>query len=179
MANIKSAKKRISVNKRQRTENKYVKATVNTYIKKFKKAIEDKNLELAEGLLKETTSLIQSAKSKGVYHKNNASRKVARLSKALHDLKGNTAPAVKPAPAAKKAVAEKPVVVEDKVEDVAEVKEAKKAPAKKATTKKAEETTEKKPAAKKPAAKKAEEADAEKPAKKATTAKKPAAKKAE
>ena len=39
MANIKSAKKRISTIDRRNAENKYVKATLSTYIKKFRKMI--------------------------------------------------------------------------------------------------------------------------------------------
>ena len=42
MANIKSAKKRINTIQRRREENRYVKATISTMIKKFRKLIEDK-----------------------------------------------------------------------------------------------------------------------------------------
>ena len=124
----------------------------------------------AEAKLKETISLIDSAESKGVLHKNNASRKVARLTYALDKAKGVEV----------KEEAPKTVEVK-KVEKVEEEKPAKKATAKKATTKKATtkkaEATEEKPAKKatKSTAKKETE---EKPAKK-TTAKKAATKKAE
>ncbi|MBQ2864503.1 MAG: 30S ribosomal protein S20 [Clostridia bacterium] len=175
MANIKSAKKRIKVINRQKAENKLVKATIATYTKKFRALVAEGKLVEAEAKLKETISLIDSAESKGVLHKNNASRKVARLTSALAKAKGeaNTTE-TKVAEAPKKVEAKKEVVKE-----VVEEKPAKKTTTKKATTKKAE-TTEEKPAKKAPAKKattKKAEAE-EKPAKKTAT-KKAAAKKAE
>ncbi len=165
MANIKSAKKRIKVINRQKAENKLVKATISTYTKKFRALVAEGKLVEAEAKLKETISLIDSAESKGVLHKNNASRKVARLTYALDKAKGVEV----------KEEAPKTVEVK-KVEKVEEEKPAKKATTKKTTTKKAE-ATEEKPAKKatKSTAKKETE---EKPAKK-TTAKKAAVKKAE
>lgn len=175
MANIKSAKKRIKVINRQKAENKLVKATIATYTKKFRALVAEGKLVEAEAKLKETISLIDSAESKGVLHKNNASRKVARLTYALAKAKGEvSATETKVAEAPKKVEAKKEVVKE-----VVEEKPAKKTTTKKATTKKAE-TTEEKPAKKAPAKKattKKAEAE-EKPAKKTTT-KKAAAKKAE
>jgi small subunit ribosomal protein S20 len=59
LANIKSAKKRILV-----TETKAVAATE----------------------LKNATSVIEAASTKGVYHKNNAARKVSRLAKLVNGI---------------------------------------------------------------------------------------------
>ena len=144
MANIKSAKKRIKVINRQKAENKLVKATISTYTKKFRALVAEGKLVEAEAKLKETISLIDSAESKGVLHKNNASRKVARLTYALDKAKGVEV----------KEEAPKTVEVK-KVEKVEEEK-----PAKKATKSTAKKETEEKPAkkttAKKAAAKKAE-----------------------
>ena len=50
-------------------------------------AIEAKDVALAEELLKETISLINRAKSDGIYKDNTASRKISRLSKQLDNLK--------------------------------------------------------------------------------------------
>ena len=61
MANIKSAKKRILVN---RTKDKAA----------------------AEVALKDAISTISKATSKGVYHKNNCARKISRLSKAVNSI---------------------------------------------------------------------------------------------
>ena len=173
VANIKSAKKRILVNQRQKSENKFLKATINTYIKKFRKLVSDGKFDEAEVQLKETVSLINSSASKGVFHKNNASRKVSRLSQHLHQAKnGKHAPAPKP-------VKKAPVVVETPVEKPAPVVEAPVATEKPAPAKKpaAAKTTTAKPAAAKKAPAKAEEKPAK--VKKKTVAKKPAAKKVE
>jgi len=94
VANIKSAKKRINTIARKREENRLVRNSLRTQIKKYKKALAAKDVELAENLLKETISKIDAARSKGVIHKNNASNKVARLSSALDKLKKEAAPVV-------------------------------------------------------------------------------------
>lgn len=86
MANIKSAKKRIEVTSRQSLENKMVKSKVATWIKKFKKAVADGDKDTATTLHAETVSLIDSAVTKGVYHKNNANNKKAKLGALLSSL---------------------------------------------------------------------------------------------
>lgn len=86
MANIKSAKKRINTIERQTLENKRVKSEINTYIKKFKASVDAGDKELANKLLPETVSLIDSAASKNIIHKANADRKKSRLSKYLSKL---------------------------------------------------------------------------------------------
>ena len=138
MANIKSAKKRISTIDRRNEENRFVRATMSTYIKKLRKLIEENKVEDAEKFSKEVYAYIDSACSKGVIHKNAASRKVGRLASALYKAKVNV-----PATAPAKEVA----VVEEKPVAVA----TEEAPAKKTTTRKTtkkSETTEEKPAKK-------------------------------
>ena len=137
MANIKSAKKRILTNDRQRAENRYIKATISTYIKNYRSALEKGDLELAKKELNTTVAYIDSACAKGVLHRNTASRKIARLNIALDK-------AEKEAPKKAVKVAEETVEVKEQVVEETPVK---KAPAKKAVTKK--ETTEKKAPAKK------------------------------
>ncbi|MBO7218464.1 MAG: 30S ribosomal protein S20 [Clostridia bacterium] len=134
MANIKSAKKRIDTIKRRRDENKFVKATLSTYVKNFRKALDEGRVSDAEAKLPEIIAYIDSACSKGVLHANTASRKVGRLSAALFKAKATVAPAKE----------------EVKVEEVTETEvkaEEKPAKAKKATKAKevaTEETKEKK-----------------------------------
>ena len=77
MANIKQQKKRILITKKQRERNVMKKSRVKNAIKKFEKAIQENDLALAEQLLPVTSKIIDSAKSDGVYHKNNANRKSA------------------------------------------------------------------------------------------------------
>ena len=82
MANIKSAKKRILVNRTKAERNKSIKSA----IKKVEAAVAAKDKEAAAAALTAAISTIDKAETKGVYHKNNASRKVSRLSKAVNSI---------------------------------------------------------------------------------------------
>ncbi|MEF2879306.1 MAG: 30S ribosomal protein S20 [Blautia sp.] len=86
MANIKSAKKRILVNRTKAERNKSIKSAVKTSIKKVEAAVAAQDKEAAVAALQNAISTIDKAASKGVYHKNNAARKVSRLSKAVNTL---------------------------------------------------------------------------------------------
>ena len=86
MANIKSAKKRILVIETKTARNKAIKSKVKTYIKKVQAAIASGDKAAASGEKVAATSEIDNACSKGVFHKNNASRKVARLAAAVNKM---------------------------------------------------------------------------------------------
>lgn len=86
MANIKSAKKRILVNRTKADRNKSIKSGTKTAIKKVLAAVESGDKVAAETELKAATKTIEMAASKGIYHKNNAARKVSRLSKAVNQM---------------------------------------------------------------------------------------------
>ena len=86
MANIKSAKKRVLVNQKKADRNKSIKSAVKTSIKKVVAAVVAKDKEAAVAALANAISTIDKAATKGVYHKNNAARKVSRLSKAVNTL---------------------------------------------------------------------------------------------
>lgn len=86
MANIKSAKKRILVNRTKADRNKAIKSGVKTAIKKLNAAIEANDKSAASAALLAATSAIDKATTKGVYHKNTASRKVSRLSQAVNKM---------------------------------------------------------------------------------------------
>ena len=86
MANIKSAKKRILVNETKAARNKAIKSRVKTSVKKVEAAVVAKDAEAAKAALLNATSIIDKACTKGVYHKNNASRKVSRLTKAVNGI---------------------------------------------------------------------------------------------
>lgn len=161
MANIKSAKKRISTIERRNAENKFVRATLSTYVKKFRKMLEEGKIEEAEKFSKEVYAYIDSACSKGVIHKNAASRKVGRLASALYKAKAEHAPVAK-VEKKEEVKVETPVV-----EEKAEVKKTtRKTPAKKTTTETAEKKT-----TKKTTTKTTEEKPAKKTATKKTTTK--------
>ena len=86
MANIKSAKKRILVTKTKNERNKAIKSSVKTAIKKVEAAATANDKAAATEALKNATSVIEAAASKGVYHKNNAARKVSRLAKLVNGI---------------------------------------------------------------------------------------------
>ena len=87
MANIKSAKKRILVNQTKADRNKAIRSAVKTSMKKVDAAVaaNDKEAAAAAALVN-AISTIDKAASKGVYHKNNAARKVSNLSKAVNSI---------------------------------------------------------------------------------------------
>lgn len=86
LANIKSAKKRILVTKTRYERNKSIKSSVKTAIKKVEAAVAANDKAAAEAALLAATSVIDKAAKKGVYHKNNAARKVSRLAQAVNTL---------------------------------------------------------------------------------------------
>ena len=86
MANIKSAKKRILVTETRTARNKAIRSEVKTSIKKVEAAVAAKDKAAAQAALANATSVIDSACAKCVYHKNNAARKVSRLSKLVNSV---------------------------------------------------------------------------------------------
>ncbi len=86
MANIKSAKKRILVNRTKAERNKAIKSGVKTAVKKVNAAINANDKAAATEALVAATATIDKAATKGVYHKNTASRKVSRLAQAVNKM---------------------------------------------------------------------------------------------
>ena len=86
MANIKSAKKRVLVSRRNAERNKAIRSGVKTAIKKVDAAITAKDSEAAAVALKNAISEIDKAERKGIYHKNTAARKISRLTIAVNKL---------------------------------------------------------------------------------------------
>lgn len=86
MANIKSAKKRVLVAETRAARNKSIRSKVKTYTKKVFAAIDANDKSAAEAALRVAVSEIDKAQTKGVYHANTASRKVAKLSKAVSSM---------------------------------------------------------------------------------------------
>lgn len=84
MANIKSAKKRIKVIQVKTARNRRIRSIVKTAIRRFEEALVAGNLEEAKNKFRFAEKKIMQAAAKGTYHKNAASRKVARLAKKLN-----------------------------------------------------------------------------------------------
>lgn len=79
LANIKSAKKRIKVIETKTLRNKMIKSKIKTLTKKLEAAVAANDKSLAETNLQVVISEISKATSKGIFHKNTASRKISRL----------------------------------------------------------------------------------------------------
>jgi len=71
---------------RKRERNRKIISSVRTSAKKVIKALEEKNKESAQLALKEMTSLMDSAATKGVFHHNTAGRKISRLALRINHL---------------------------------------------------------------------------------------------
>ena len=79
MANIKSAKKRILVNRSKALRNQMVKSQLKTVIKKFLAAVEANDKALASELYRVVVKKIDQAVAHGVLHRNAAARKKSAL----------------------------------------------------------------------------------------------------
>ena len=85
MAN-RSAEKRERQNVKRRMHNRMIKSSVRTQIKKFDAAVVAGDKEAAKDAMALSFKLIDSAASKGVLHRNTASRKKSRIYKAFAKL---------------------------------------------------------------------------------------------
>ena len=86
MANIKSAKKRILVDRRNAERNKAIKSKVKTAIKGVDAAIAAGDKDAASKALTTAISEINRAASKGVFHKKTASRKISHITVAVNKI---------------------------------------------------------------------------------------------
>ncbi|MFS1513563.1 30S ribosomal protein S20 [Chengkuizengella sp. SCS-71B] len=86
MPNIKSAIKRVKTSEKRRLINAAKKSALRTAIKTVDTAIEDKNAESAKAALSDAIKKLDKAASKGLIHKNAASRKKSRLTKKVNAL---------------------------------------------------------------------------------------------
>lgn len=79
MANIRSAKKRIRQTARKTTVNRNRMSRVRTFVKKVESAIAAGDKDAASAALKAAQPEIMRGVTRGVLHRNTASRKVSRL----------------------------------------------------------------------------------------------------
>ncbi|MCR4804579.1 MAG: 30S ribosomal protein S20 [Clostridia bacterium] len=87
MANIKSAKKRIGIIEKKTAVNRRVKNSLKGIIKGFERALSANDFDAAKEKLALAEKKLMKAASKGTIHKNAASRKVSRLTKAFNKAK--------------------------------------------------------------------------------------------
>ncbi len=86
MATHKSAIKRHRQSEVRRIRNASVNTAIKSVVKKVRTAVESADAEVAATNLKTAVSLLDRAVTKGVLHKNNASRRIARLTKHVQTL---------------------------------------------------------------------------------------------
>jgi len=79
MANSPQARKRVRQNERRTAVNKSRRSRIRTFIRKVEEAIATGDQAQALAALKAAQPEIMRGASKGIFHKNMASRKVSRL----------------------------------------------------------------------------------------------------
>lgn len=87
MANHASAKKRTRRNESKSLINTNRKSRIRTFIKKIEIALASGDAKEAETALRNAQPEIARGVSKGLFHKNTASRKISRLSARIKALK--------------------------------------------------------------------------------------------
>ncbi len=78
MANHPSALKRMRQNEKKRLRNLSYRSMVRTAVKKFLQAVDQKSPDVQE-LFRSASSVLAKGVSKGIFHKNTASRKISNL----------------------------------------------------------------------------------------------------
>lgn len=86
MPNIKSAKKRVLVNKNKAMQNKAARSALKTDIKKFEAAVAEGNRSEADCAYKVAVKAVDKAVGHGLLHRNNAARKKSSLTLKLNKL---------------------------------------------------------------------------------------------
>lgn len=86
-----SVLKRIRQNEKKRERNAYIKATLKSTIKKARTSLAGKKTDNAKELVLAAAKKLDKAVTKGVIHKNTASRKKSRLMRALNALQKKSA----------------------------------------------------------------------------------------
>lgn len=86
MPNTRSAAKRVRVTERRTLRNRMVKSRMRTSIRRYLEALESGDAAASTELFQKATSQIDRAAAKGVIHRNEASRRKARLAARLNAL---------------------------------------------------------------------------------------------
>ena len=86
MPNIKSAKKRVLVNKAKALQNKSARSALKTDLKKFEAAVAGGNRSEAEGAYKVAVKAVDKAVGHGILHKNNAAHKKSSMTLKLNKM---------------------------------------------------------------------------------------------
>ena len=83
MANTRSAEKRNRQAQKRRARNQGVRTRVKSAVKKVRETLERGEVAAAQEAFVQAARVIDQASSKGVVHRNTASRKISRLARAV------------------------------------------------------------------------------------------------
>lgn len=86
MANIASAKKRIRQTARRTDVNRARRSRIRSFMRRVEEAIESGDKMAASAAFREAQPEIQRGVTKGVLHRNTASRKISRLASRIKSL---------------------------------------------------------------------------------------------
>lgn len=90
MATHKSSEKRARQDIKRNARNRTVMSELKTAVGKVKAAIEKKDLNSLDQLMREAQSVIAKTRRKGVIHVNNMARRIGRLTKAVNNAKAQS-----------------------------------------------------------------------------------------
>ena len=88
MAITLSVQKRARQSLKKKARNQKIRSSIKTIVKKVVSSVESKNKDMAKTTLTQAISLVDKARSKGVIHRRNASRKISRLMKRVNTIQG-------------------------------------------------------------------------------------------
>ncbi|MDD2554196.1 MAG: 30S ribosomal protein S20 [Desulfotomaculaceae bacterium] len=88
MPNIKSAVKRVEITRKRTIRNTKLKSALRTTIRRFEEAMKISDRDEASLKLRKAVIALDKAVTKGILHKNAASRKKSRLTKKFNKLTG-------------------------------------------------------------------------------------------
>lgn len=86
MATHRSAIKRHKQSEKRRIRNTSVKSSIKTAVKKVRENVKEGKETEAREILAKTVSLLDRAVTRGVLHRRNASRRIARLTTAVNSI---------------------------------------------------------------------------------------------
>jgi small subunit ribosomal protein S20 len=87
VANHPSALKRHRQSEKRRLRNRAIKSRIRNLVREVRTAISSKDSEAAAKRLAGAARALDKAVTKGVLHRNNASRRIARLAHAVNELR--------------------------------------------------------------------------------------------
>jgi small subunit ribosomal protein S20 len=83
MANIKSSKKDLKRNARNRSRNQMTKSALKTYVKKVRQSLSGEEAVITKTVVTAVKQLDKAAQ-RGIIHKNQAARRKSRIAKAAN-----------------------------------------------------------------------------------------------